>query len=509
MYCCKFENGRELYGFRNPHICEANAAYLVNTWHDEYKWFNFTDNIIAVSFTGYGAFLSPVLNGADTDSDSMLAGDNRLILGKVIQAKQDSDKLIPINEIEQEPVNRLFTEESLAEIDAKLSNDYIGRIVNLAQVIQSYYWHIYNSGTDVQKKQLQTIYDDLCILEVLSNVAIDNAKRRYAVSIKKELSRIQHRVYLTERSAVIDGEIIAETIKVPKPSISQSAKSRLEDYEGKLADGGCSEEQKKELENKIDRILYKSMYIVKKPVFMSKLKSSPKQRINREAEDIEQTEQEQYKENDRIRRDNSYIHFDTPMDFMYDIISKFRVTSANRAKDKKTADIIDVLKPLEKGQKAQKYVTDSIVRWTLEFIKQEQAARMNAKSKEDADAKLSVISDNAVNKFRKYKVTENEIITLIKKCYDDHTKARSDETVHKIDERLAEHKAKARLLGWLYEAHREKFLNVFKQGICGEYEYLKEVPEDYKKGINEEIYELYNKRYIIIKGTETGVRKAV
>ena len=509
VYCCKFENGRELYGFRNPHICEANAAYLVNTWHDEYKWFNFTENIIAVSFTGYGAFLSPVLNGADTDSDSMLVGDNRLILSKVIQSKQDSDKLIPINEIEQEPVNRLFTEESLAEIDAKLSNDYIGRIVNLAQVIQSCYWHIYNSGTDVQKKQLRTIYDDLCILEVLSNVAIDNAKRRYAVSIKKELSRIQHRAYLTERSAVIDGEVIAETIKVPKPSISQSAKLRLEDYEGKLADGGCSEEQKKELENKIDRILYKSMYIVKKPVFMSKLKSSSKQRINREAEDIEQTEQEQYKENDRMRPDSSYIHFDTPMDFMYDIISKFRMTSANRAKDKKTADIIDVLKPLEKGQKAQKYVIDSIVRWTLEFIKQEQAARMNAKSKEDADARLSVISGNAVNKFRKYKVTENEIITLIKKCYDDHTKARSDETVHKIDERLAEHKAKARLLGWLYEAHREKFLNVFKQGICGEYEYLKEVPEDYKKGINEEIYELYNKRYIIIKGTGTGVRKAV
>lgn len=509
VYCKKFGDGKELYGFRNPHICEANAAYLINTWHDEYKWFNFTENIIAVSFTGYGAFLSPVLNGADTDSDSILVGDNKLILSKVIQAKKDSDKLIPINEIEQEPVNRLLTEESLAEIDSKLSNDYIGRIVNLAQVIQSCYWHIYNSGTDTQKKQLRTIYDDLCILEVLSNVAIDNAKRRYAVSIKKELNRIQHRAYLTQTGAVIEGTAIAETVKVPKPSISQAAKLRLEDYEEKLADRDLSEEQKEELETKIDRIVYKSMYIVKKPVFMSKLKSRSKQRINREAEGIEQTEQEQYKENDRIRQDNSYIHFDTPMDFMHDIISKFRVTSADKAKGRKTVDIIDVLKPLEKGQKAQKYVIDSIVKWTLEFMKQEQAARMNAKSKEDADSRLNVISDNAVNKFKKYKVTESEIITLIKKCYDDHIKSRSQESVHKIDERLAGHKAKAKMLGWLYEAHREKFLSVFKHSIYGEYEYLKEVPEDYIQGMNEDIYELYNKRYIIIKKTAADIKKAV
>ena len=54
---------KELYGFRNPHICSGNATYFINVYHPEYEWFNMTDNILAVNFYGFGAFLSPKLNG--------------------------------------------------------------------------------------------------------------------------------------------------------------------------------------------------------------------------------------------------------------------------------------------------------------------------------------------------------------------------------------------------------------------------------------------------------------
>lgn len=500
VYCSKFDDGKELYGFRNPHISEHNSAYLINVWHEQYKWFNFTDNIIAVSFTGYGAFLSPTLQGCDTDSDSALVGDNETILEKVKLAKQNPDKLVAINEIEQEPVNRLVSEESLAEIDAKLSNDFIGRIVNLAQIIQSCFNHIYNSGDDEQKKLLPLIYDDICILSVLSGVAIDNAKRRYAVSIRKELSRIQHRDYLTTKGAVIKDVTIAEWVRVEKPSISQSGMERLEDFREQLKNEELTEEQVKDIQEKIDNIIYKDMYIVKKPLFMSKLKKPTNQKkMNNDAPDIEKQEHENFKENDKIRKKNSYVKFDTPMDFMVDIVSKYRVKSDKKSDEKEKVDIIDVLKPIEKGQKAQSYVMEKVITWTLEFLKQERVARTTAKSKEESDAKINVINDNAINKLKKYKVTENEIITLIKKGYDDHIKVRSSETVKKIDERLTENKAKAKMISWLYEAHRETFLNAFRHTEnIGEFEYLKEVPEDYKPRKNEIVYELYNKHYIII-----------
>ena len=89
---------------------------------------------------------------------------------------------------------------------------------------------------------------------------------------------------------------------------------------------------------------------------------------------------------------------------------------------------------------------------------------------------------------------------MIKKGYDDHIKVRSTETVKKIDERLTENKAKAKMISWLYEAHRETFLNAFRQSVdVGTQEYLKEVPADYKPQDGEVVYTLYSKNYIIVK----------
>lgn len=62
-YCPRYEDGEELYGMRSPHICTGNNALLKNTYCDEWKWFNFTDNIIAINFWEKGAFLSPKWNG--------------------------------------------------------------------------------------------------------------------------------------------------------------------------------------------------------------------------------------------------------------------------------------------------------------------------------------------------------------------------------------------------------------------------------------------------------------
>ena len=35
------------------------------------------------------------------------------------------------------------------------------------------------------------MYDDICILEVLSNVAIDSAKRQYPVNVESEIRKLK------------------------------------------------------------------------------------------------------------------------------------------------------------------------------------------------------------------------------------------------------------------------------------------------------------------------------
>ncbi len=111
-YCNRYADGEDLYGMRSPHICTGNNALLKNTYRDEWKWFNLTENILIINLWKKGAFLSPVWNGMDTDSDSAFIGNNPIILEKV---KRVQDYLIPINCVPQESKYNEFTNESMAK----------------------------------------------------------------------------------------------------------------------------------------------------------------------------------------------------------------------------------------------------------------------------------------------------------------------------------------------------------------------------------------------------------
>lgn len=167
-YCTRYKDNEELYGMRSPHICSGNNALLKNTYRKEWKWFNLTDNILIINLWGKGAFLSPIWNGCDTDSDSAYIGNNPIILEEV---KKVQGYLIPINGVPQKPNLYEYTNEAMAKVDGKLCNDFIGKICNLARDLQALYWHLYNTGAEENKqKYLSMIYDDICLLEVLSNI---------------------------------------------------------------------------------------------------------------------------------------------------------------------------------------------------------------------------------------------------------------------------------------------------------------------------------------------------
>lgn len=205
-YCSRYNDGEELYGMRSPHICTGNNVLLKNTYCEEWKWFNLSDNIIIVNFWDKGAFLAPKWNGCDVDSDTAFIGNNPIILEKV---KDVQDYLIPINGLSPKPKMKEFTDENMAIVDGQLCNDMIGKICNLARDLSSFYWHLYNTGTDGNKKKyLSMIYDDICLLEVLSNIAIDSAKRRYDTNIEEEMRKIKDRPYLKTENAIIQGDAI-------------------------------------------------------------------------------------------------------------------------------------------------------------------------------------------------------------------------------------------------------------------------------------------------------------
>lgn len=466
VYTPKYDSKKELFGFRSPHICEGNCALLINTYHSEYKWFNLTDNVITVSFWGYGAFLSPKLNGADVDSDSILVGDNPIILKNVIKAQS---KPIPINGLTPQAVKLSFTEENLSETDCRLANDYIGRICNLAQNLQSYYWHICNSGTSEQKeKYLDKLYDDICVLEVLSNVAIDSAKREYPINIGREINRILQRDYFFEKGAVIDGDSIAFVVE-----------------KGSEA---------------------KTYY--KKPKFMLKNRRTKQFKVQKDATEEQKKSIEWRKNDEKELSKRMFITFDTPMDIIKKVLDKNIKRTANSISP---IPITNILKPIKSGEKADYNRTKNIIKSAIEYGKElneiQNRYGSNTIGTEQLYSEKLVVESKAIEEYSKIRLTANDIIVLLRKVYevrdkyDTNGKLIKKNGIDQRDKTLLESRMGSRMLQWLYQAHEEIFLSAIKEGGKGTISSVLKIPKDYvpENGVNVKIFEKYGEHYIIVK----------
>ena len=80
------------------------------------------------------------------------------------------------------------TMKDLARIDSGLAEAKyaIGLSSNLAQLALSWYWLAHKNNSNDK----QELADIVCILSVLAQVAIDNAKRMYEIDLNKEIKRI-------------------------------------------------------------------------------------------------------------------------------------------------------------------------------------------------------------------------------------------------------------------------------------------------------------------------------
>ena len=540
-YCTRYADGEELYGMRSPHICTGNNALLKNTYRDEWKWFNFTDNILIINLWGKGAFLSQKWNGSDTDSDAAYVGNNPIILDEV---KAVQDYLIPINDVPQEAKKYEYTDENMALVDGKLCNDLIGQVCNLARDLQSLYWHLYNTGTDENKqKYLPMIYDDICLLEVLSNIAIDSAKRRYACNVASEMRKIKTRPYMTATGAIIQDDTVVFVETRYKKSLSESKIAEYEEYV-RLRSEANSVEEVEEINKEIDKLLTKEDSYMVRPDFAKDQKTSPKKKkrykkddnISDEQKELNRKKQIAYAQEQKMLKEKIYRKLESPMDILKSVIEE-NLVRCDRTNY--LSSFVEVLKPIPSGVKADynriKAIKDIChdAKKRQDFVQSEYNA--NRKTFDEMYEEKKTIEKDVINDIKSREVTTWDIHKLIRDVFDIHPKKdkhgkieRNAEgkviLVDKRDMTLIDDEMGGLLLQWLYAAHTDKFLEAIKESGEGTISYVKkyEPKKETSTKINnfrdlgkllkedkQEIFELDGEKYVIEKREPKKVKKAV
>ncbi len=181
--CEQFKDGERLVCARSPHITMGNVYCATNRLAPIFReYFDLGKNIVCVNAIGEN--MQQRLNGCDYDSDTMLITSDALCVERAF-ARKDFFK-VPVCHIRSDGNKG----QTLAELDHKTSENQVGAIVNLSQKLNSLLWDKLHSGCAVE--EVQSIYQDICKLAVLSGIEIDKAKRAYdEVSASREIANIQ------------------------------------------------------------------------------------------------------------------------------------------------------------------------------------------------------------------------------------------------------------------------------------------------------------------------------
>ena len=183
--CERFEDGAKLLCARSPHITMGNLYCVENVLGGGiWDYFDLGENIVCVN--AIGEDIQQRLNGCDYDSDTMLITDDALLVNAA--ERYNGFFKVPVCNIKAEGK----TEQTLSALDHDTSVNKIGEIVNLSQKLNSILWNELSNGAD--KREIFSVYEDICKLAVLSGLEIDKAKRSFEdVHVGKELSVLRRK----------------------------------------------------------------------------------------------------------------------------------------------------------------------------------------------------------------------------------------------------------------------------------------------------------------------------
>lgn len=192
VYCKFYEDGLEFCASRNPHINAGNVMYTKNVYHNEYdEWFNLTDNICAINF--YDNDAPDRLQGCDTDSDVFLLIPNSILSTKAKYCEEHF--ATPINKVKGSSLPRKYTMNEITKLDIILSNNYIGKIVNMSQIINSYLNHAISLNEDISI--INELYQASSRLSSMSQIEIDKSKKVFDnINMGKELTIMRKLPYI-------------------------------------------------------------------------------------------------------------------------------------------------------------------------------------------------------------------------------------------------------------------------------------------------------------------------
>lgn len=176
----RFSDGEYLAEFRNPFNSKNNLGYLHNVYTEQMlRYFNFGELIVAVNMIHTD--FQDRNNGSDQDSDSIYVTNQADIVKYAAYCYLNYFTIV--NNIPKEKNHYDYSLENYAAIDNNLAaaQRAIGESSNLAQLDLTYTYNFED----------QKYKDYICILSVLAQVAIDNAKRRFDIDLNGEIARIK------------------------------------------------------------------------------------------------------------------------------------------------------------------------------------------------------------------------------------------------------------------------------------------------------------------------------
>lgn len=163
-YTTRFKHDEFLCAFRNPHNSPNNICYFHNVYSDEIeKYFNFSPNILAINCIETD--VQPRLNGADEDSDFVLATNQPTMVKCAAYCYKHYHTIV--NDLKESGVVYKSNKSEYARMDNTFSKSRIGigYSSNLAQLAMTYYWSELQSANP-DPKRLDELSDNFVILRL-------------------------------------------------------------------------------------------------------------------------------------------------------------------------------------------------------------------------------------------------------------------------------------------------------------------------------------------------------
>ena len=176
----RFKDNEYVAEFRNPFNARNNLGYLHNVHHEYFdKYFSLGKLCIAVNV--FGTDWQDRNNGADQDSDSVYVTNQKQIVSHAKYCYANYPTIVNLIPKEKNIYN--YSMKDFAKVDNALAAAQlaIGESSNIAQIALTYTYNF-------EDKKYQ---DYVCILSVLAQVAIDNAKRKFDIDLTKEIATIK------------------------------------------------------------------------------------------------------------------------------------------------------------------------------------------------------------------------------------------------------------------------------------------------------------------------------